>query len=266
MPGNLEPIGFWSYTSSDDTASRGHLSLLRRLLADDLQRLIGRDPTVRIFQDVAAIPKGSDWKEKIHEALDAASLSFMIPILTPAFLQSEWCCAEVLHFRAREQTLGRNNLIFPFHLTDTNHVDPENPREVFDRRVLALLRSRQHLDFRALELEEVNHRDVRFKLRELSTCIRDALRAATRPEANRAISAEPPRSSGTGPSVADGPAALQRTSADTHPRPRRRSFRCPRRRRASPPGPPIPARTALAPGPTSLSPPTAGRRSRSACV
>jgi hypothetical protein len=85
MPANLEPIGFWSYTSSDDTASRGHLSRLRRLLADDLQRVIGREPTVHIFQDVAAIPKGSDWEEKIHEALDAAS--FIIPILTPAFLQ-----------------------------------------------------------------------------------------------------------------------------------------------------------------------------------
>jgi hypothetical protein len=177
---NLEPIGFWSYTSSGDTASRGHLSKLRRLLADDLQRLIGRDPTVHIFQDVAAIPKGSDWEEKIHEALDAAS--FIIPILTPAFLQSEWCCEEVLSFRARELALGRNNLIFPFHFTDTAHVDPDDRREVFDKTVLTLPRRRQITDFRALELEDPEHRDVRFKLRELSTSIRDALRA-TRPAA-----------------------------------------------------------------------------------
>lgn len=174
MPANLEPIGFWSYTSSDDTASRGHLSKLRRLLADDLQRVIGREPIVHIFQDVAAIPKGSDWEEKIHEALDAAS--FIIPILTPAFLQSEWCCKEVLRFRTRELALGRNNLIFPFHFTDTAHVDPDDKREVFEKAVLTLLRRRQITDFRMLELEDPDHRDVRYKLRELSTAIRDALR------------------------------------------------------------------------------------------
>jgi formylglycine-generating enzyme required for sulfatase activity len=176
MPAPLEPIGFWSYTSSDDTASRGHLSRLRRLLVDDLQRLIGRDPKVHIFQDVAAIPKGSDWEEKIHEALDTAS--FIIPILTPAFLQSEWCCKEVLRFREREKTLGRNNLIFPFHFTDIGHVDPDDKREVFDKAVLTLLRRRQITDFLVLELEDPDHRDVRFKLRELSTSVRDALRGA----------------------------------------------------------------------------------------
>ncbi|MGD0433764.1 MAG: toll/interleukin-1 receptor domain-containing protein, partial [Acetobacteraceae bacterium] len=121
MPTNLDPIGFWSYTTSDDVASRGDLSHLRRLLRDDLQRLVGREPDVRIFQDASAIPKGADWEERINEALDTAS--FIIPILTPAFLQSEWCCKEVLRFREREKALGRNNLIFPFHLTDTDHLD-----------------------------------------------------------------------------------------------------------------------------------------------
>ncbi len=168
------PTGFWSYTSSDDSASRGQLSQLRRLMADDLQRLIGREPRVHIFQDVAAIPKGAAWESEINRALDAAS--FIIPILTPAFLQSEWCCKEVLRFRLREQALGRDNLIFPFHYTDTGHVDPDDRREVFDKSVHALLFSRQMLDFRELELEDPDARAVRFKLRELSTSIRNALR------------------------------------------------------------------------------------------
>jgi formylglycine-generating enzyme required for sulfatase activity len=183
MPANLEPIGFWSYTSSDDAASRGDLSHLRRLLRDDLQRLIGREPEVEIFQDATAIRKGADWEDRINEALDKAS--FIIPILTPAFLQSEWCCKEVLRFREREKALGRNNLIFPFHLTNTDHLDPGNPREVRDKTVHALLRSRQMLDFRPLELEDPTHRLVLRKLRELSESIYHALRDGRRPAANQ---------------------------------------------------------------------------------
>ncbi len=184
MPATLEPIGFWSYTSSDDTASGGDLSHLRRVLRNDLQRLIGREPEVRIFQDANAIPKGADWEDRINEALDTAS--FIIPILTPAFLQSEWCCKEVLRFREREKALGRNNLIFPFHLTNTDHLDDGDPREVRDKTVHALLRSRQMLDFRPLELEDPNNRLVLRKLRELSELIYHALRDGRRPPRFRA--------------------------------------------------------------------------------
>jgi TIR domain len=100
----LKPIGFWSYTSSDDTRSGGRLSQLRRLLADELQLLIGRRQPVHLWQDVAAIPHGSDWLKEIHKALDASS--FFIPIVTPAFLESEMCSLEVMRFREREQSLG----------------------------------------------------------------------------------------------------------------------------------------------------------------
>ncbi len=53
---------------------------------------------------------------------------------------------QVLRFREREQALGRNNLIFPFHLTNTDHLDTGDPREVRDVAVSKLLRSRQMLD------------------------------------------------------------------------------------------------------------------------
>jgi hypothetical protein len=45
----LTPMGFWSYTSSDDERSRGRLSQLRKLLADELQQKIGRLPEVQIL-------------------------------------------------------------------------------------------------------------------------------------------------------------------------------------------------------------------------
>jgi F-box protein 11 len=132
----LKPIGFWSYTSSDDIASGGRLSQLRLVLAQHLQLRIGREPKVYIFQDVAAIPYGTDWLREIHKALDASS--FMIPIVTPAFLQSPMCCQEVMHFRAREAALGRDDLIFPLHYIDVDDVDESRPDEVHDPHVLAL--------------------------------------------------------------------------------------------------------------------------------
>jgi len=78
----LPPIGFRSYTSSDDSASRGWLGQLRPLLADQLRLLVGRRQPVRIWQDVTAIPHGVDWLKEIHKALGESS--FLIPIVTPA--------------------------------------------------------------------------------------------------------------------------------------------------------------------------------------
>ena len=91
---------------------------MRTLLAEELQLKIGRLRKVSIFQDVAAIPHGADWEKAIHAALDQSS--FLIPIITPAFLESEWCCREVLHFHARAQALGRDDLIFPVHYVDSD--------------------------------------------------------------------------------------------------------------------------------------------------
>jgi len=79
----LSPIGFWSYTSSDEAHSDGHLSALRLRLAAQLQLVIGRRQTVSIFQDKVAIPFGATWREAIDEALDKSS--FLIPIDTPRF-------------------------------------------------------------------------------------------------------------------------------------------------------------------------------------
>ncbi len=173
----LKPTGFWSYTSSDDNAARGRLSQLRRLLADELQlKLGGRARTVHIFQDVAAIPFGTDWLKEIRQAL--AESSFLIPIVTPAFLQSEMCCQEVMWFHEHEAAAGRDDLIFPFHYVN---VDDLGRGEVHDPAVLDLLRSRQRIDFRALRLKDPTGEEVASKLETLADAIRAALRRGMRP-------------------------------------------------------------------------------------
>src|SRR5271168_1006819 len=106
---SLEPVGFWSYTRDDDARSRGKLSQLRTLLADELQGRFGRAYKVHIFQDIVAISYGAAWETEIKVALD--SCSFFIPIITPGFLQSEMCCREVMLFHQRATEMNRNDLI-----------------------------------------------------------------------------------------------------------------------------------------------------------
>jgi formylglycine-generating enzyme required for sulfatase activity len=167
----LPPIGFWSYTSSDDTASGGRLSQLRRKLANELQLHVWRRHKVHIFQDVAAVPHGTDWLAEIHKAL--AQSSFLIPIVTRAFLESEMCCQEVLRFREHERELGRAELVFPFRYINTDMVHPD---EVHDKVVLAFLNSRQWVDFSPYCLRRPNTDGVAITLARLAESINAALR------------------------------------------------------------------------------------------
>ena len=204
----LPPIGFWSYTSSDDQHSDGRLSQLRVLLARELQLLIGQRPKVHIFQDVAAIPHGSDWADQIHHALGQSS--FLIPIVTPGFLQSEWCCKEVMRFRAREEALGRNDLIFPFRYISIEDVDPNDPDECHDPAAFHLLASRQRFDFTPLRFHDPRGQEVATQLAALAQSVRSALRAGgQRRTASTAPASSPEQagpSAGTTATTATDPA------------------------------------------------------------
>ena len=170
----LIPTGFWSYSSSDDESSRGRLSQLRALLAAELQQQIGRAFKVNIFQDIAAIPPGREWARQIDEAMKSSS--FLIPIVTPAFVQSEWCCKEVEMFRRREERLSASGLIFPIHYIDTDHIDPIDLHECHDRDVLEFLGTRQWVDFRRLRFRPPDSEEVALALESLATGIRNELR------------------------------------------------------------------------------------------
>lgn len=172
----LTPTGFWSYTTSDETAARGKLSQLRALLTAELQQQVGREPKVNIFQDVAAIPPGGEWEAQIRMAIGTSS--FLIPIVTPAFLQSEWCCREVSLFRQREAELGVRCLVFPLHYVNTDHIDGEDPNQCHDAEILAFLKTRQWTDFRGLRLKDTEGETVAVLLEGLARGLLKALRDA----------------------------------------------------------------------------------------
>jgi hypothetical protein len=189
----LRPTGFFSYAVSDDESSRGRLSLLRQRLADELQQHVGRGQTVQLFQDAASIGPGAAWERHIRENLLASS--FLIPILTPGFFQSEWCCREVLEFREREGALGRDDLIFPIHYIDTDHLDPDRSDDCWSAEVYALLRTRQIANFRPLRFKDYESEAVLTALDRVAIGIRDALRGA-KPHvaAQPQVNAPPPAS------------------------------------------------------------------------
>ena len=147
----LPPIGFWSYARQDDELSDGELTRLRTQVRSALQQQFGRTP-IEIFQDTSAIPHGAKWEEEIRHSL--FNSSFLIPILTPNFLQSEWCNREIELFLERQHQLfeaypdlPRESRIFPIHYVDVNRAD------VLDPANLKALQELQWFDFRDLRYE-----------------------------------------------------------------------------------------------------------------
>ena len=84
----LRPIGFWSYTRDDDARSRGRLSQLRGLLADELQGMLGRSELVGYQASCI----------RVADLARAASNEDMIGnnVAGPAFQIAEQCVADIL--------------------------------------------------------------------------------------------------------------------------------------------------------------------------
>lgn len=148
----LKPIGFWSYARQDDEASDGRLSQLRGQLARELQQVYGRDP-INLWQDVAAIPPGAEWEKAIDDAI--AQSTFLIPIITPAFVESEFCCREVAKFFDRETEINAAHpelqgyrRIFPIIYIGADDSDP------FDPNTVTRLKKLQFVDFRQLREDD----------------------------------------------------------------------------------------------------------------
>lgn len=144
MSSVLPPIGFWSYARTDDEDSYGWLRRLRLRLSARLRQRTGNGVT-RLWQDQEAIPTGADWARTIDRAI--AESSFFVPIITPAFLRSEWCCKELLAFAEKIDRLGRDDLIFPVHYIPVGN--PQNLRDTdcHDPAVLPIIRRTQWKDF-----------------------------------------------------------------------------------------------------------------------
>ena len=169
----LPPIGFWSYARQDDEFSGGKLSSLRFRVMSELQQQYGREP-IKIFQDVGAIAPGAEWEAEIRNALNRST--FFIPIITPAFIESEWCCQELEMFLEREQELNRQHpelgnarRIFPVHYIPIQDIEP------YSEDMLRALGKLQWLQFYDLRAKSEDSEPVRMAVDALASSVRRLL-------------------------------------------------------------------------------------------
>lgn len=163
-----KPIAFMSYARRDDKVDAG-LTKLREQLSMAVSVEIGED--FEIFQDRKDVQWGQNWKARIEETID--EVTFLIPIVTPSFFNSDACKEEFGRFLAREEKLGRDDLILPIYYRSSSLLDDEARREADD--LAREIHRHNHTDWRELRSKPFDSEDVRRELEKLGCDIRDAL-------------------------------------------------------------------------------------------
>ena len=168
-----EVIGFFSYSREDDEAFEGTLSALRDAIQRELGAQLGRSrATFRLWQDRAAIAPGQLWESEIKAAVEQAV--FFIPIVTPRAVNSRYCKFEFEAFLAREQALGRTDLVFPLLYIRVPAL--ENEAQWREDPVLSIIGKRQYVDWRPLRHLDVRTTTVREQIEHFCDKIVEALR------------------------------------------------------------------------------------------
>jgi F-box protein 11 len=174
------PAAFLSYVRLVDAYDRGRLSEFRERLSTEVQIQTGKE--FPIFQDRTDIKWGQQWRERIDESLD--SVTFLIPIVTPGFFESDACRDELEKFIERERSLDSNDLILPVYYVDCPLVNDGERRKT--DRLAEIIANRQYADWRDLRFEPLSTPQVGKALAGMAVQIRDALeRSAPRPKAAR---------------------------------------------------------------------------------
>src|SRR4029079_3227919 len=137
---------------------------------DEVQMQIGIE--FPIFQDTKNIHWGQDWEERIKNAL-VEEITFLIPIITPSFFNSQPCRDELERFLEVEKKLNRSDLILPIYFVDTKLLN--DPKLRATDLLAELIASRQYADWRDLRFEPFTTPLIGKTLAQLASQIRDAL-------------------------------------------------------------------------------------------
>lgn len=160
---------FLSYSQADDQHEGGFITSLRESLISEFRFQTGQDLVV--FQDRTNIGLGENWRRKIETLIDTTS--FLLVVLTPSYLRSETCRAELERFLARERELGRDDLVLPVYYATV----PEGARDGLAHTLLA----RQYVDWRAMRFQAFSDVPVRMAVADLATSIASALGRTAQP-------------------------------------------------------------------------------------
>jgi parallel beta-helix repeat protein len=212
---NKNPVAFMSYVRTNDAHDNGRLTQFRERLAGEIQMQSGED--FHIFQDRDDIAWGEKWQERIDGSLDA--VTFLIPIITPAFFRRPACRQELERFLDRERRLGRDDLVLPVYYVSCPLLDEEDKRRG-DALAVAVA-SRQRADWRDLRFEPFTAPEVGKRLAQMARQIMQALErgqpASLLPPASGAASAAQPVAAQPARQPSEAPQAVPESSQASVP-------------------------------------------------
>lgn len=162
-------LAFMSYVNEDDRHDNGWMTQFRERLSGEVRMHTGEP--FDIFQDRKDIAWGQQWQERINQSLDA--VTFLIPILTPAFFKSAACRDELERFLKREETLGRSDLILPVYYVNCPVLQDKAKRE--HDKLAQVIAARQYTDWRELRYEEFTSSQLRKAITKMAEQIDRAL-------------------------------------------------------------------------------------------
>ena len=165
-----KPTAFMSYARSDDDRFR-RLTQFREDLSAEVQRQIGEE--FSIFQDREDIRWGQNGEARIKESLD--EVTFLIPIITPSFFNSQPCRDELQRFLEREKELGRDDLVLPVYYVDCPLLNDKENR-TGNELAQAIFDHHQYEDWRDMRFEPFTSLQVGKTLARLAVQVRDALK------------------------------------------------------------------------------------------
>ncbi|MFZ4507762.1 MAG: SUMF1/EgtB/PvdO family nonheme iron enzyme [Fimbriimonas sp.] len=167
MSGGAKYDAFLSYARVDDRA--GDVSKFHQELEWELATLLPKGCHIFIDREIQS---GHRWRQVLETQLNASN--FMVCMLSPRFLGSVECRAEVDFFVARARGSGHEPYIYPVILQDISQVDHDE--------FLAEMLDRQCKDFTRLKLEDPRSKPFREFVSELARHIRSDLKSGPAPK------------------------------------------------------------------------------------
>ena len=140
---DLQPKGFLSYTHKDDEFFGGYITEFRRML-ENAVHVVSGDRSFELFQESEGIVIGANWRKRLSEAIDDSS--FLVPMLTPLYFNSQPCRDEMTEFLEHERSLERDDLVLPVYFVTSPKL--EKPEEQARDPLAVEVAKRQMYDWR----------------------------------------------------------------------------------------------------------------------
>ena len=149
---------FLSYAHGDNDREEGRLLQFLGLVAAEFELISAQD--FQCFTD-QNIEWGETWRERIDAALGEAT--FLVPIVTPRFLQSTECRRELLAFVSKAKSLGREDFLLPVLWVNTDLAEDS------DDEVIRAIAATQYVNWTEHRLQDKASEAHRRAIADLAT-------------------------------------------------------------------------------------------------